>query len=125
MEAIKLIHVTCALLSISGFIGRGVLIALDSPLMGRRWIRVVPHVVDATLLGSAIAMVVALDVAISQTPWLQAKIAALLLYIALGFVVMRFGRTKAVRMAAWVAAIAVFGYIVAVAVTKNPLLIVG
>ncbi len=116
-----MIHAACALLSISGFIGRGLLIAFDSPLMERKWIKIVPHVVDTVLLATALAMVVGLAINPLETPWLMAKIVALLIYIGLGFVVMRLAKTKAVRMVAWVAAIAVFAYIVTVAVTKNPL----
>jgi uncharacterized membrane protein SirB2 len=42
-------------------------------------------------------------------------------YILLGAVALKYGRTKAIRATAYVAALASFGYIVAVAVTKNPL----
>ena len=122
MATLKLIHALCALLSISGFVARGILIALDSPIMTRKWIKIAPHTVDTVLLGTAIAMVVGLGVSPWATPWILAKIVALLVYIGLGFVVMRFGKTKPVRMGAWVMAILVFGYIAGVAVTKNSLL---
>ena len=89
-------------------------------MLGRKWIKIVPHVVDAVLLATAVAMAVGLAINPLETPWLMAKIVALLVYIGLGFVVMRLAKTKPVRMAAWVAAIVVFAYIVAVAVTKNP-----
>jgi len=35
-------------------------------------------------------------------------------------VALRFGRTKGVRAAAWVLALLTFGYIVSVAITKDP-----
>lgn len=64
-------------------------------------------------------------VAIRQYPfsadWLSAKLLALIGYIALGMVALRFARTRRMRLAAWLAAQAVFFYIVAVAVTRNPL----
>ena len=122
METLKLIHMLCAMLSISGFVGRGVLLATHSPVMQRKWIRIVPHVIDTLLLGTAIAMVVGLGLSVLSTPWLLAKITALLVYIALGIVVMRGGKSPRLRIAAWLAAIVVFAYIVAVAVTKNPVL---
>jgi uncharacterized membrane protein SirB2 len=53
--------------------------------------------------------------------WLTAKVIALVLYIALGTVALRPGRTKSVRITAWIMAQAVFAYIVAAAVTRNPL----
>lgn len=54
-------------------------------------------------------------------PWLAAKIAALVLYIVLGTIALRRGRTCKARVTAFVAALAVFGYIVAVALTRTPL----
>ena len=47
-------------------------------------------------------------------PWLTAKFLALLLYILLGSVAIRHGRTRRVRSVAWMMALVVFGYIVAV-----------
>ena len=55
-----------------------------------------------------------------NAPWIAAKIIGLFAYIALGMVALRFGRTKAVRATAWIAAMLTFGYIVSVAVTKDP-----
>jgi len=46
---------------------------------------------------------------------------ALLLYIVLGSIALKRGRTLKQRAAAWLAAQAVFFYIVAVALTRNPL----
>ena len=50
----------------------------------------------------------------------MAKIAALLLYIALGMLALRPTLPKGVRVSAWIAAMLTFGYIVSVAITKNP-----
>jgi uncharacterized membrane protein SirB2 len=54
-------------------------------------------------------------------PWLVAKIAGLLLYIGLGMLALRPGRPLALRIGAWLAALLCFGWIVSVALTKNPL----
>ena len=45
--------------------------------------------------------------------------------IGLGMVALRPGRSKGSRVAAWILAQAVFHYIVAVAVTRNPLVLSG
>jgi uncharacterized membrane protein SirB2 len=50
--------------------------------------------------------------------WLTAKVLALLLYILLGTVAIRHGRTRRVRIVAWILALVVFGYMVAVARTR-------
>jgi len=88
--------------------------------MQQRWIRIVPHIVDTAFLASAITLAVQLGFTPANSPWLTAKIVGLLVYIGLGFVALRFGKTKQIRITAWVAALLVFAYIVAVAVTMSP-----
>ena len=53
--------------------------------------------------------------------WLTAKFFGLLLFITLGSVALKHGRTKAIRIAAWLGAQVVFAYIVLVATNHNPL----
>lgn len=117
---LKHVHMTSAAVSIAGFVLRGLWMLGESPMLGRRWVRVLPHVVDTVLLGSAIALAFLLRAAPGYDGWLTAKVLGLLAYIALGTVALKRGRTKGQRTAAWVAAIAVFGYIVSVAFTKDP-----
>lgn len=123
MELIKLVHLSCAGLSILGFITRGILMMLESPMLKTRWMKVVPHVVDTTLLTTAIILVVQQGISPVATPWVMAKIIALVIYIGLGLVALRLGRTKLVRISAWLAALLVFSYIVAVALSKSPLVV--
>jgi uncharacterized membrane protein SirB2 len=119
-ESLKLTHVTCAFLSIAGFILRGYWMAIDHPLLQRRPAKVLPHLIDTVLLGSAIAMLVVMRLSPLAAPWLTVKIAALLLYIGLGMVALRFGRTKQVRISAWLLALLTAAYMVAVAYSKSP-----
>ena len=118
--ALKVIHVSCAAMSYALFVTRGVWMMAESKLLQRRWVKIVPHAVDTLLLASAIAMAAAVPDPLAA-PWLRAKVVALVFYIALGMVALKRGRTRRVRVAAWIAAQAVFFYIVAVAVTRNPL----
>ena len=118
---IKFIHVTCVATSFSLFFLRGIWMMRHSALLQQRWVRVVPHVVDTVLLASAVAMAVWSRQYPLGDDWLTAKVAGLILYIGLGTVAIRRGRTRSVRIAAWVAALAVFAYIVAVALTRRPL----
>lgn len=120
MENIKLLHMACALLSVSGFFVRGILMMRESVWLQARVVKIAPHIVDTVLLVSAIILASQWGWAALQMPWLLAKIVALLLYIALGTVALRAGRTKAVRVSAWFAALLAFAYIVAIAVTKSP-----
>jgi uncharacterized membrane protein SirB2 len=120
---IKLTHVTCAALSYAGFVLRGIWMIRDSKMLERRWVKVLPHVVDTVLLASAIALAVMLKQYPLAAPWLTAKVVALVLYIVLGMVALRRGTTRRIRIGAWIAAQAVFLYIVAVALTRNVLIV--
>jgi uncharacterized membrane protein SirB2 len=73
------------------------------------------------LFATGIALMIAIRQYPGTAPWITAKLVAVLVYIGLGMVALRFGRSRPVRAGAWVAALVVFGYIVAVAVTRNPL----
>ncbi len=102
------------------FFVRGLWMMRESPLLGRRWVRVVPHLVDTLLLASAITMALMSRQYPFVAGWLTTKVLALICYIGLGMVALRFGRTRKVRLTAWLAAQAVFLYMVAVAITRNP-----
>ena len=120
MDLLKAVHVGSALLSIAGFMLRGVWMLQGSPLLKARATRILPHVVDTLLLGSAIA----LALRIAQYPfvhaWLTAKVLALLAYIVLGSFALKRGRTRRTRNIAFAAALGVFLYIVAVAIARSP-----
>jgi uncharacterized membrane protein SirB2 len=118
--ALKTIHVSCVILSISGFALRGAWMLQGSPLLRRRLTRVLPHAVDTLLLGSAIGMAVMIRQYPFADGWLTAKLVALLVYIVLGSVALKRGRTRRVRLAAFGGALATAGYLVAVGLTKHP-----
>lgn len=75
---------------------------------------------DTILLGSAVALAWQINVSPLNTPWLAVKLITVLLYISIGFVAFKYGRTKNIRLAAWLAAQGIFFYIVSVAVTHSP-----
>lgn len=117
---LKQIHVACVVLSYAGFFARGIGMILEARWMALRWVRIAPHVVDTVLLGSAIALAVMSAQYPLAQPWLTAKVVALVVYIVLGTIALRPGRTKRGRIAAWIAAQVVFFYIVAAALTRSP-----
>ena len=113
--AIKYVHVGTVIASFSLFFLRGLWMMTAPEQLAARWVRVVPHVIDTVLLASAIALTATTSQYPFVQPWLTAKVLALLLYIFLGSVAIRHGRTRRVRIVAWLLALVVFGYIVAVA----------
>lgn len=115
------VHITCVTLSGAGFALRGFWMLSAPERLKGRWVRILPHVVDTLLLGSAVG----LTMTIHQYPlvhaWLTAKVCGLLVYIVLGSVALKRGRTRQIRAAAYAAALASFAYIVSVALTRSPL----
>lgn len=125
---LKYLHVSCVVLSISGFCLRGLLLMRKSALAGRqgewhggrRWLRALPHINDSLLLAAAIGLAITLGQYPFINGWLTAKIFGLLAYILLGALALKPGRAPRLRIAAGVTAVAVFGWIVSVALSKHP-----
>jgi len=119
----KDIHVSCVIVTFILFFIRGVWMIVDSDLLQRKWTRRIPPVIDTILLASAIVM----SVSIHQYPfvhtWLTTKVVGLFFYIGLGMLALTYGKTKTIRISAWLAAQFCFIYIVAVAITKTPLVL--
>jgi len=120
--ALKYLHASSACVSAALFTTRGVWMMTASERLQQRWVKVTPHVVDTVLLASAIGLVWQLGGlrTLGTQSWLVAKIVALLVYIILGSIALKRGRTLGGRVISFFAAIAVFGYIVSVATTKSP-----
>lgn len=117
---LKIIHVSCAALSYALFFLRGIWRISDSSILRQRWVKIVPHLIDTVLLTSAIALAMTLHQYPFIDAWLTAKVIALLLYIALGFIALKYAKTRNGRIIAWLAAQAVFGYIILTAINHNP-----
>jgi uncharacterized membrane protein SirB2 len=117
---LKLIHVASVGLSLALFFLRGVWMLKSSPWLRQSWVKVAPHVNDTLLLLSGVALAIRIQQYPPYAGWLNAKLGALLVYILLGMVALKWGRSRAERAAAWVCALLVFGYMVSVAATRSP-----
>ncbi len=117
---IKTLHQAAVALSVAGFFARGWGSLAGAEWTRRRLVRTLPHVIDTGLLASALLLAWILRLTPAAAPWLAAKIIGLLVYIALGMLALRPGRSAPVRAAAWIAALLTFAWIVSVAITKNP-----
>jgi len=116
----KYVHISSVALTLIFFVIRGIWMMQGSVLLKKKWVKVLAPVIDTVLLVSAIAQAIN----ISQYPfvdhWLTAKVLALVIYIVLGMVALNYGKTKSIRITAWVGALFCFTYIASVAVTHNP-----
>jgi uncharacterized membrane protein SirB2 len=118
--ALKHLHVTCVVLSGLGFCLRGFWMLSESPLRQHRLARVLPHVVDTLLLGSAVTMAWMSGQYPFVNGWLTAKLFGLLAYILLGMMALKRGRTLAIRRGYFRLALLTYAYIVGVALSRNP-----
>jgi len=117
---LKQLHLTTIAVTLALFILRGVWMMTASPRLQARWVRILPHVNDTLLLTSGIGLAVLMQQYPLLHGWLTAKFFALILYIVLGTVALKRGKTRGQRIAAWIAALLVFGYMASVAVTHDP-----
>jgi uncharacterized membrane protein SirB2 len=119
---LKHLHVTCVVLSGLGFALRGWWMLNDSPRLQARLTRIVPHVVDSLLLGSALIMAWVSGQYPFAQGWLTAKFFGLLIYILCGTMALKRGKTKAQRSHFLLLAVTAYAYIVGVALTRSSFL---
>lgn len=117
--ALKLAHITAAILTISGFALRGFWMLTDSANLDRRIVKIAPHIVDSVFLLSGIGLIWILRLPVMSQPWLMAKLLALVLYVLLGTVALRRGKTKRTRTIALLLAILTFAYIAGAAMNRS------
>ena len=116
---LKMGHVASVVISGSLFVYRYARLSLhpDQPLPNA--LKVLPHINDTVLLSCAIGMLILIDLNPFSTPWLLAKIVALLVYIVLGAICMRSLPGSRRQTVSFVAAISVFAYILSVGLNKQ------
>lgn len=119
-NALYYVHVTCVVATATGFLIRWMLSLKGSVLLQYPLVRILPHVVDTVLLVSALGMVWIFGLNPFATPWLLAKILALVGYILCGYFALKLRYSDTVRLVSGMLALSLLAYIVVVAVTKQP-----
>jgi uncharacterized membrane protein SirB2 len=120
-SALRSVHIGCALVSIALFAVRGGLMLLDSATLRSTLLNTLPHVVDTVLLATAVMLAIASRQYPLATGWLTVKVLLLVVYVALGSVALKRGRTRRIRAGAFVAALLTVGFLVTVARARSPL----
>ena len=118
---LKLLHVALAMLSISGFMLRAWWSINASPHLQTRAARVLPHVVDTCFLPAGVGMIWSASLPVTSMHWLHAKFVGLVLYVVIGTVAIKRGKTREMRLMASILAVAVFAWVVGISVRKSPL----
>lgn len=117
-QFLKHAHAGLAYLSLTLFAARAVLSYTRPALLQARALKIAPHVIDTGLLAAAITLAVMAGLSPHNQPWLAAKIAALLAYIALGTIGLKKLHGSPWRAVVLAAAVAMPIYMIAVAKTK-------
>ena len=115
------VHIGCAILTIALFVLRGGLMLAESSWQRNVVLHYLPHVVDTVLLTSALMLTTVIHQYPFSTGWVTMKVVLLVIYIVLGSIALKRGRTKSIRVAALVAALATIGFLVTVARAHHPL----
>src|SRR3546814_9322207 len=118
---IRQIHILTVILSGGLFALRGVF-----ALAGARWphaapVRYLSYTIDTTLLTAALMLVSILPGAMFANGWLAAKLVLVVVYVVLGVLAMKRGRTCGIRAGCYVAALLVFATIYGIARMPHPL----
>lgn len=119
MTLLKLIHISCAAISISGFVARGIFKLTAPRFLQQRWIKITPHIIDAILLTTAIILVIQTRQYPLVHGWVSAKILMLVVYIGFGMLTLRFAKNRLQTTFGFIGACLSFTYIIAVALTKQ------
>lgn len=117
---LKTAHVSLVTLSVALFLARGLALQASRSWPMRAAVRRASVVIDTLLLSSGAALWWLLGLHPVQQPWLGTKLVLLLVYIVLGVVALRRGRTHEQRLTAFLAALAVVGFMVSVALAHDP-----
>ena len=119
---IKWVHVAAVFASGGLFLLRGLLlqagqqrVAMAAPV---RWLS---YGIDTMLLTAALMLLTILPHAIYANGWLTAKLVLLVVYVVLGTFALKRGRTPRVRLACYLAALLVFGFMLTIARAHHPL----
>ena len=115
---LKLIHITCAVLTISLFCLRGIWMLTESKLLQHRFIRILPHIIDTVLLTTGVLLIIKFYSNLFYHHWLMLKLLAVFTYILTGSIALKYGRTKKHRTIAFAGSCLLLVFIVSLAVFR-------
>jgi uncharacterized membrane protein SirB2 len=118
---IKLVHVTAAIASGALFLLRGTAVNWGGSWAMITPIRYLSYTIDSVLVTAASLLLAILPAAAFSNGWLWLKLTLLIVYIGLGTLALRRGRTAGIRRGCFVAAIAIYTCMYFIARTHDPL----
>ncbi|HTE42806.1 MAG TPA: SirB2 family protein [Steroidobacteraceae bacterium] len=118
---IRSLHITCLFVSLALFVIRYLLNVRGVAWQKWRALKIMPHVVDTLLLASGFMLAYDIGQYPFTNAWLTVKFVALIVYIVLGTIALKRGKTAGIRRMAFLGAAIVFVFMISVARSHNPL----
>lgn len=118
---VLMLHVSLVYLSGGFFFLRGIWMIMDSGLLQAKPVRILPHVIDTFLLLSGFTLAYLISAYPFVAGWLTAKLILLVAYIVLGMFALKRAKTKALRIVFFTAALAIYGFMITIALNKSPM----
>ena len=117
---VKHFHVAFALLTVCSFCLRAYWMLSGSPRLRASWSGWLPHVVDTLLFATGLTMAIGLSISPLTHSWFAAKLLAIVVYVVIGSVALKRGRSRGARAVALVLSLLVLIYIFATALHHDP-----
>lgn len=118
---IKLTHISSVLLSGAIFASRGILVQCRSALSQNLILKRFSYANDTLLLITGLSLMGITHQYPLTHAWLSVKLTLVLVYIGLGILALREGRSPRVRRLCFVAALSVYLFIISIARSHHPL----
>jgi uncharacterized membrane protein SirB2 len=122
-EMVKHLHLTTIVLSVVLFLFRFVLNILQSPMLQKRWLKILPHIVDTLLLVSAATLCLLLKQYPLVDAWVTEKLIALVMYVFMVTLALKLGHNSFMRGMGLLGALSWITYAGMVALSKQPILL--
>jgi uncharacterized membrane protein SirB2 len=119
---VKHLHQTVIALSLALFLLRFIWTLGQSNMLQKKWVKILPHVIDTLLLLSAATLCVLIGQYPFVTPWVSEKLLALLMYIFMVVLTLKIAKTGFMRSVGFIGALSWLAFAGFVAVSKQALI---
>lgn len=116
----KHLHMTAVGISVLLFVFRFIYGQMKPDFLQKKWVKIVPHVIDTVLLASAIWLCIILSQYPLVNGWLTAKVIGVIAYILFGMVALK-STTTVKKWGGFAGALIVLALTAKIAVTKTVL----
>jgi uncharacterized membrane protein SirB2 len=118
---VRLVHIAAALASGALFLLRGLVLFAGAGWAMAAPLRYLSYAVDTVLLTAALMLMTIVQQYPFVHAWLTVKVLLLAVYVALGLFAFWSDRRRTVRVGCWIAALAIYAFIISVARAHDPL----